>query len=65
MVSKQLLIFNYILNLVINFKLLSSETRATKQKKAHRATFRNNNKNWFGVCCSKTAESKPIGSVIL
>ena len=32
-VSKQLSIFNYILNLVINFKLLSSETTATKERR--------------------------------
>ena len=30
-VSNQLSIFNYILNLVINFKLLFSETTATKE----------------------------------
>jgi hypothetical protein len=30
-VSKQIWIFNYILNLVINFKLLFSETTATKE----------------------------------
>ena len=32
-VSKQLSIFNYILNLVINFKLLSFETIATKERR--------------------------------
>ena len=65
-ISKQLSIFNYILNLVINFKLLSSETTATKERsQAHNATFRNHNKYWFGVSCSKAAEPKPISSVIL
>ena len=32
-VPKQLSIFNYILNLVINFKLISSETAATKERR--------------------------------